>query len=165
MKEQDVFVRAMASSGNLFLLITLPELRRQGLTYLAFYALQRTVDEGNFSESWLRCETGLSDYETSRACTLLARSELIKIAKSMEDGRARVLTPTARGRRGLAKIISAAADRLWEGIPAAGRTRRLNEAADFLHQASEKLLGPLQLSFFDTGLSEAPPHRKRKKRS
>lgn len=165
MKEQEAFVRAMAPSGNLFLLITLPELRRQGLTYLAFYALQRTVDEGAFSESWLRCETGLPDYETSRACTLLAKSELVKIGKSTQDGRARVLIPTARGRRVLGRIISSAAGRLWDGIPPAGRTRRLDEAADLLHRAGEKLLGPLQLSFFDTGLSEDPPRRRRKKRS
>ena len=63
MTTQERFVKAMAISGNLFLLITLPELRRQGMTYLSLYALQRTVEIASnssvnrFSEYWLRVET------------------------------------------------------------------------------------------------------------
>jgi DNA-binding MarR family transcriptional regulator len=156
MTKHEEFVRRMASLGNLFLLITLPELRRQGLTPLALYALQRVVDEGSFSEYWLRRETGLADYETSRACALLAKSELVKIARSDGDGRIRVLTPTTRGRRLLAKVISAAAERLMDGIPPAGRSRRMDEATELLRRASDKLLGPFQLSFFDPDLVQSP---------
>lgn len=164
MTKHDEFVRIMAPLGNLFLLITLPELRRQGLTYLAFYALQRVIDLGEITEYGLRCETGLADYETSRACALLAKSELVKIARSDEDARVRILTPTARGRRLLTKIISAAATRLADGIPRAGRSRRMDEATDLLRQATDKLLGPFQLSFFDPDISDNQPRRKRKKR-
>jgi DNA-binding MarR family transcriptional regulator len=163
MTKQEEFVRFMAPLGNLFLLITLPELRRQGLTPLALYALQRAVDEGGITEYWLRRETGLADYETSRACALLAKSGLVKVSKSEEDGRMRILTPTARGRRLLTKIISAAANRLIEGIPRPGRIRRMDEATDLLRQASDKLLGPFQLSFFDPDAGDNQPPRKRKK--
>jgi DNA-binding MarR family transcriptional regulator len=163
MTKHSEFVRGMAPLGNLFLLITLPELREQGLTYLAFYALQRAVDEGSFSEYWLRCETGLADYETSRACAVLAKSDLVRISKSEKDGRIRVLTPTARGRRLLTKIVSAAADRLLDGIHESGRPRRINEATDLLRRANDKLLGPFQLSFFDTEVEDDQPRRKRKK--
>lgn len=155
----------MAPLGSLFLLITLPELRRQGLTHLAFYALQRTIDEGAFSEYRLRCETGLADYETSRACALLAKSDLVRISRSEEDGRLRILTPTARGRRFLTKIISAATDRLVDGIYEAGRTRRMDEATDLLRQTTDKLLGPFQLSFFDPDVENEQPRRKRKRPS
>lgn len=164
MTKHEEFVRRMAPLGNLFLLITLPELRRQGLTPLALYVLQRAVDEGGIAEYWLRRETGLTDYETSRACALLAKGELVKIARSEEDGRVRILTPTTRGRRLITRIIAAAADRLKEGIPPAGRSRRLDEATHMLHQASEKLLGPFQLSFFDPEEVDDSPGRKRKKR-
>ena len=165
MGKQENFVRAMATLGNLFLLVTLPELRRQGLTYLAFYALQRAANERDYSEYWLRGETGLADYETSRACTLLARSDLIRISRSGKDGRVRFLAATPRGRRVLAKIISMAADRLWDAISPPGRNRRWDTAAEQLRQASDTLLGPFQLSFFDTDLDEVEPRRRRKKRS
>jgi DNA-binding MarR family transcriptional regulator len=164
MTKHTEFVRRMAPLGNLFLLITLPELRLQGLTYLAFYALQRAVDEGSFSENWLRCETGLADYETSRACALLAKSDLVRISRSEKDGRVRILTPTARGSRLLTKIIAAATDRLVGGIHEAGRTRRMDEATDLLRQATDKLLGPFQLSFFDPEVEDSQSRRKRKKR-
>jgi hypothetical protein len=38
-------IEALAPTANLFLLVTLPELRNQGLTFLAFYVLQRIVEE------------------------------------------------------------------------------------------------------------------------
>ena len=56
MTRHESFLRALAPAGNLFLLLTLPEMRRQGITYLAFYALQRTVDESGYSEYQLRRE-------------------------------------------------------------------------------------------------------------
>jgi DNA-binding MarR family transcriptional regulator len=163
MANHDEFVRRMAPLGNLFLLITLPELRQQGLTYLAFYALQRAVEEGSFSEYRLRCGTGLADYETSRASALLAKGDLVKISRSEKDGRVPIMTPTARGRRLLTKIISKAADRLTEGISPAGRTRRMDEVTQLLRQASDKLLGPFQLSFFDADVEDNYTRRTRQK--
>ena len=44
--------RPLRPSGNLFLLITRAELRRQGLTFLAFYILQRTIEEREFFGVW-----------------------------------------------------------------------------------------------------------------
>jgi DNA-binding MarR family transcriptional regulator len=169
MTRQERIVKAMSTSGNLFLLISLPELRRQGLTYLAFYALQRAVEiaghsADKFSEYWLRCETGLADYETSRACTLLERSGLLKFSKSDDDGRIRLLEPTARGHRILDKILSAAADRLWDGIQRPGRIRRVTEATAALQRANRILLGPLQLSFLDKDLFPKEPRRKRSRK-
>ena len=122
MTRQERLVDAMAPTGALFLLITLPELRRQGLTYLALYTLGRTIDvarpwrDEGFPVSALRRETGLSDYETSRACSLLKRSGLVEIVKAAEDRRERVLMPTARGKRTLARIYSSAAKLLWDGF-------------------------------------------------
>ena len=113
----------MAPSGNLFLLLTLPELRRQGLTFLAFYILQRTIDEREFFELWVRRETGLDDYEVSRACSFLAQSGLIRKEKYQADARIRVLTPTDRGVLVRDKILSTAAERLKEGVPRSGRLR------------------------------------------
>jgi DNA-binding MarR family transcriptional regulator len=165
MTKRDEFVRMMAPLGNLFLLLTLPELRRQGLTFLAFYTLQRSIAEGGITEYRLCRETGFAAYETSRACALLTKSELVKISRSDEDGRIRILTPTARGRRLLTKIISAAADRLLEGIPRPGRTRRMDEATNMLRQATDKLLGPFQLSFFDPDVENDHSRRKREKLS
>src|ERR1035437_6368508 len=122
-------VQAMAPSGNLFFLITLQELRRQGLTFLAFYILQRTIEEREFFEVWVRRETGLDDYEVSRACTFLAQSGLIQKKKHDADARVRVLTPTDRGIRVRDKILSTAAERLKDGVPRSGRLRRLSEPA------------------------------------
>lgn len=160
-------VQAMAPSGNLFFLITLQELRRQGLTFLAFYILQRTVEEREFLELWARKETGLDDYEVSRACTFLARSGLIQKKKHAADARVRVLTPTDRGVRVRDKILSTAAERLKEGVPRSGRLRRVSEAAQSLQEGNRILLGPLQLSFFDTDLCEEEPSKsvKRKRKA
>jgi DNA-binding MarR family transcriptional regulator len=158
-------VQAMAPSGNLFFLITLQELRRQGLTFLAFYILQRTIEEREFFELWVRRETGLDDYEVSRACTFLARSGLIEKKKYGADARVRVLTATDRGVHVLNKILSTAAERLKEGVPRSGRLRRVSEAAQLLQEGNRILLGPLQLSFFDTDLCEEEPSKSvRKKR-
>lgn len=163
-------MRAMAPTGDLFLLITLPEMRRQGLTYLSLYALQRAVEIANrdsddrFSEYWLRRETGLPDYETSRACSLLEKSGLVEASKDAEDGRVRLLTPTALGRRVLDKILSTAANRLWDGIQHSGRTRRVSEATEALKMANRILLGPLQLSFFDKDLFPKQPRQNRSRK-
>src|SRR4051812_11835386 len=136
MTKHERFLRTLAPAGNLFLLLTLPELRRQGVTYLAFYALQRTVDESEYSECQLRRETGLQDYEASRACGFLAKSDLVKIRKAHEDQRVRVLVPTQRGEHLINKVISVAAQELKAGIPAPGRFRRLSEATESLRQAN-----------------------------
>ena len=77
----------MACPVNFFLVLTQPELRRQGMSFLSLYALQRAVErakdpDGPYSEQWLRSETGLEDYETSRACTLLVRSGLVRLWKT-----------------------------------------------------------------------------------
>jgi DNA-binding MarR family transcriptional regulator len=151
-KKFNQLIRAMAPSGNLFFLLSIQELRRQGLTFLAFYALQRTIEESEFSEYGVRQETGLNDYEVSRACTFLVHSGLVQKSKSGVDARVRLLTPTARGVRVLEQILSAAAQRLEDGIPPSGRLRRLSEATQFLRNGNRILLGPLQLSFFDTDL-------------
>ena len=130
----------MAPSGNLFFLITREELRRQGLTFLAFYILQRTIDEREFSEYWIRRETGLDDYEVSRACTLLVRSGLIQKEKDEADARVRVLSPTDRGVGVRDKILSMAAERLKDGVPRSGRLRRVSEAAQLLQEGNRMLL-------------------------
>lgn len=90
MTREERVTRAMACSGNFFLVLTQPELRREGMSFLSFYALQRAVERakdpgGKYSEQWLRSETGLEDYETSRACTLLVRSGLVKASKHDDD--------------------------------------------------------------------------------
>ena len=41
-------LRSIAPSGNLFLLLLLQELRHQGLTFTAFYALQRVIEDRKF---------------------------------------------------------------------------------------------------------------------
>jgi len=76
-------MHAKASLGNLFLLATLSELCRHRLTYLAFYALQRSINEADqdsarrLSERRLRTESQLPDFETSRRCPLLKRRGLV----------------------------------------------------------------------------------------
>lgn len=159
MTRQERIVHELASPGSLFLVLTLPELRRQGMTYLSLYALLRTIERASdrsgdcYSESWLRSETGLEDYETSRACRLLAKGGLVTASKAKEDGRIRELKPTERGRRILDRIISEAGRRLWTGIHHPGRIRRLKEATAHLRKANRILHGPFQLSFFDRDLS------------
>jgi DNA-binding MarR family transcriptional regulator len=154
LKKYDRLVRAIAPSGNLFFLLTIGELRKQGLTFLAFYVLQRAVGELEISEYWLRRETGLQNYEVSRACKFLADSGLIEMKKSSEDARVRLLKATARGRRVHDQVLSAAALQFEEGVPAPGRLRRLSEATQLLRKGNRLLLGPLQLSFFDVDLFE-----------
>ena len=61
--------------------------------------------------------------------------------------------PTARGERTLAKIHASAAKLLWDGLPEEARDRRVTETTELLKKANDKLLGPLQLTFFDKGLS------------
>ena len=74
-------LREIAPSGNLFLIVSLQELRLQGLSFIAFYALQRTIQAQRLFESSLRRETGLEDYEISRACKFLSGSGLIEIGR------------------------------------------------------------------------------------
>src|SRR5260370_19619907 len=109
-------VRAIAPSGNLFLLLLLQELRQQGITFIAFYALQRVIEEPGISEFQLRRETGLENYEISRGCKFLAGSALIKIAPAVEDRRVRVLRPTSRGEKIRGQVLSEASKQLQRGL-------------------------------------------------
>jgi len=65
------------------------------------------------------------------------------------DQRERLLMRTERGIHILDTILTAAANRLWDGLPPLARGRRVSEATKFQRQATDKLLGPLQLTFFD----------------
>lgn len=156
MTRQQRIAQALAVPGNLFFIITQPELRRERLAFLALYALQRTVeaaDEGSmYSEHSLRAETGLEDYETSRACRSLARSGLVLESRDPDDRRVRLLSPTSLGRRVLARIIEGAGRRLWNATRPLGRVRRLREATGHLRKANVLLHGDFQLSFFDYDL-------------
>lgn len=169
MTRQERIAWEMVPGGNLFLLITLPELRKQGMTYLAFYTLQRAIeiadhraaDEADgFSEQRLRRETGLPTYETSRACSFLVRSGLITKTKSADDHRVHILIPTDRGRRILNRIMSEAGRRLSFGIHSQGRIRRVKKTTDLLRDANRTLLGALQLCLFDKDLWLDEPARK-----
>ena len=79
-------LRSIAPSGNLFLLLTLQEFRRQGLTYVAFYVLQRAMEPSRGFVSALRQETGLADYEVSRACKFLEGSGLVVMPRMSRTG-------------------------------------------------------------------------------
>jgi DNA-binding MarR family transcriptional regulator len=153
-------VEAIAPSGNLFLLLLLQELRRQGMTFLGFYVLQRAIEETNISEFQLRRETGLENYEISRACKFLSASHLIKLGRSPDDRRVRIVTSIDRGRKVHNDVLSAAARQLQRGLSidngfaGTGENRKLDQARSFLHAGNRKLLGPLQLSFFDTNPKE-----------
>jgi DNA-binding MarR family transcriptional regulator len=149
-------VRAIAPSGNLFLVLLVPELRRQGVTFIAFYVLQRVLDEPGISEFQLRRETGLENYEISRGSKFLADSGLITIGRAREDRRVRVLEPTGRGKKIRGQVLSEAAKQLRKGLSiddgfhGLGTNRRLTEAAESFQVGNRTLLGQLQLSFFDT---------------
>lgn len=77
-----------------------------------------------------------------------------------------ILIPDDRGRRILNRILSAAGQRLWAGISAPGRIRRVKKTTDLLRSANRTLLGTLQLSFFDKDLwaDETGRNRARRKR-
>lgn len=153
-------VEAIAPSGNLFLVLLVQELRRQGMTFLGFYVLQRAVQETNISEFQLRRETGLENYEISRACKFLSASHLIKLGRSPDDRRIRIVTAIDRGRKVHNDLLSAAARQLQRGLSidngfaGTGENRKLDQARSFLRAGNRKLLGPLQLSFFDTNPKE-----------
>ena len=127
-KKLNRLIAAIAPSGNLFFLVTAQELRRQGLSFLAFYVLQRTIEERGISELTIRAETGFPDYEVSRACKLLVDSGLVKSSRWEKDSRIRLLDETSAGRKIQTRVLLAASKRLAEGIPVAGRLRRISEA-------------------------------------
>jgi hypothetical protein len=168
MTRQERLIRAMAPIGGLFLLVTLQEIRRQGLSYLALYMLERTVQgsgpwhEEGLLVSGFRSETGLKDYEISKACALLKKGDLVTIEKAAGSRRERILVPTARGIRILDKVLSAAANRLWEGLPPWARGRRVSETTRILGQGGDKLLGSIQLTFLDKHAPTKPAKRPRK---
>ena len=149
-------LRAMAPSGNLFLLLTLQELRRQGLTYIAFYVLQRTIESSGSYASTLRLETGLADYEISRACKFLEVSGLVVMSRYEQDRRVRLIRPTKQGIKVHAQLVSAAAKELQKdfstdyGVPVATENRRLTEATECFRKGNRTLRGMFQISFFDT---------------
>jgi len=153
MTRQQRVADALALPGSLFFVLVQPELRRQGLSFLSFYALQRIIEEadegGRYSESWLRVETGMQDYETSRACRRLVASALTVESRHQNDRRVKALLPTALGRRVLNRILAAAGMRLWEGTSTLGRVRRVREVTAHLRKANRILHGSFQLSFFD----------------
>ena len=68
------FLRAVAPSGNLFLLLTLQELRRQGLTFIAFYALQRTIEYSGCYASALRQRQGWRTMRSAAPASFLPRA-------------------------------------------------------------------------------------------
>ena len=154
------FLRAVAPSGNLFLLLTLQELRKQGLTFIAFYALQRTIEYSGSSASALRQETGLADYEISRACKFLVRNELVVMSPDEKDRRVRVLRPTKLGIKIHDQVLLAAAKKLQKDFSSENRlsipaeNRRLTEAAQAFRKGNRSLRGPLQVSFLDTHPAE-----------
>lgn len=153
-------LRAIAPSGNLFLLLSLQELRRQGLTYIAFYVLQKTIEDAGSYVSALRQETGLADYEISRACKSLVGNGLAVLSRDETDGRVRILRPTKLGIRIHDQVLLAAAKRLQEDFSSkdrlsiAAEERRLNEAAESFRKGNRTLRGPFQVSFLDTHLKE-----------
>ena len=157
-------IEALAPSGNLFFLLTAQELRQQGLSFLAFYVLQRIAEEHEVTEYQMRSETGLPDYEVSRACKLLVDSGLVEANRWEQDRRIRLFRGTALGCKVHGRVLSAASKKLSRGIPKPGRLRRIAEAEEHLRNGNKKLLGPLQLSFFDTDLFDEEQAGGKKKR-
>ena len=152
-------VQAIAPSGNLFLLLTLQELRRQGLTFTAFYALQRIIKVPGISEFQLRQETGLEGYEISRACKFLSRNRLVEAAPDEKDRRVRLFSPTPYGKKTHHRVLAAAATRLKEGMSletshGLEKNRRLEEAAESYSTGNRILHGPLQLCFVYSKLDD-----------
>lgn len=167
MTRQERIVDALATPGCLFLVLTLPELRCQGMTYLTLYALRRIVEKADeppgqrYSGQRLRRETGLMDYETSRACSFLVNSKLVSVSNDPDDRRVREFVPTERGRRVLQSVLAEGGRRLWEGIEPQGRIRRVKETVAHLRAADRTLLGSIQLTFFDKDLDTKEPKRRR----
>lgn len=165
MEKMEPAVRALAPLGNLFLVITLPELRREGITYLSLYALERAIRIADhstthrFTEEMLRRETGVHSYEASRACRLLTASGLAELGRDAQDRRIRVLLPTPLGRRVLRRILSSAAKRLWEALPSQTRVRQMADATQALQQVHEILCGEFELFFPNSLQSERSRRR------
>lgn len=154
MTNSERFVKGIAEFGNLFLILTLPEMRRQGISYLSLLALQRADEAASsgFEERELRDETGLPDFEVSRACKPLIKGGLIKTTSSTKDRRRKILVVTPLGRRVLNTIFSEAAKCLGNSVEEVGRFRRLQGAVEHLRKARRKLRGSMQLSFFEREL-------------
>jgi DNA-binding MarR family transcriptional regulator len=167
MNQKERFIHGLAPLGNLFLILSLQELRREGMTYLSLYALERAVQATRelsstyFSEASLRVESDLSDSEVSRACRTLKGAGLIRLARAEGDGRTRILIPTELGKRVLNRILAGAGQRLWTSIEEVGRFRRFHDATAHLRSAHKRLRGPLQISFFEKELTRKGKNRKR----
>jgi DNA-binding MarR family transcriptional regulator len=116
MDAQERLATALGALCNLFQLVTQPELRCRKLSPLAFYALQRAIQEADdskrpgdaYSESRLVRETQLKDYEISRTCSRLRKRWLVTSAPASRDKRVHSLMPTEQGRSVLRKIMAGA---------------------------------------------------------
>ena len=165
MTRKERIAKALAPTGNLFFVLTQPELRREGLSFQSLYALQRVIEEGDkgnsYSEPRLGSETGWKDYEASRACRVLVQADLISETRDIADNRIKLLAPTVRGRRILSRILRGAGERLWSATSELGRVRRMRETIGHLRKANDLLHGSFQLSFFDYDLLPNGDHRKR----
>jgi DNA-binding MarR family transcriptional regulator len=108
----------------------------------------------------LRQETGLADYEISRACKFLASSGLITISQHEQDRRVRVLRPTKLGIKIHDQILLTAAKKLQRDFSSEDRiliptqNRRLTEAAESFRKGNRTLRGSFQVSFLDTHKAE-----------
>jgi DNA-binding MarR family transcriptional regulator len=104
----------------------------------------------------LRQETGLADYEISRACKSLVEGKLVVISPDERDRRVRVIRPTKEGIKIHDQVVSAAAKRLqkdfWtdSGVPLATENRRLTEATESFRKGNRTLRGLFQISFYDS---------------
>lgn len=145
---------ALSSFGNLFIVITAPQLRSRSLTPLAVYALQRSINQADreqaYSESDVTRESQRADYETSRAVSLLKRKGLVTVARCSEDKRVLLLIPTEQGRSVFREIMAASGKRLWNSIPKSARKRRVRALTNQLRDADKTLYGVWQPSFFDS---------------
>lgn len=157
MNAQERLATAFGPLGNLFQLVAQPELRCRNLSPLAFYALQRAIQEADdsnreddaYSESQLTRETQLGDYKTSRACSFLRQRGLVTLAPASWDRRVRLLMPTEQGRATAREVMAATGKRLWTGIPPTARKRRVRVLTEQLRDADKTLHGIWQPTFFD----------------
>jgi DNA-binding MarR family transcriptional regulator len=161
-REYVQLAEALTDSGILFLVLTLRELRRQGLTLTAFYALQRVIEDRVCTELSLRNATRLSDYEISRACRMLAKSDLIETKKSDTDKRVRVLSATRRGIRVRDRILAQAGKVLQDEFPAPEYKHQIPKVIEAFRLANDALHGEFQIPF--GGLLDELELKRRKRR-
>src|SRR5579872_7424650 len=76
----------------------------------------RSRQRNAYSESQLTWETQLSDYETTRACSLLRKKEPVTLRRSAEDRRIRPPDPHRAGEVRQREVLSRAGEKLWTSI-------------------------------------------------